>query len=279
MESSDAVFAGSVPENYEQYTVPMFFAPFAADIADRVAQLAPDSVLETAAGTGAVTRQLAGVLPEATRIVATDLNEGMLAQAQLVEITRPVEWLVADALQLPFDDDTFDVVVCQFGVMFFPDGVRGFSEARRVLAPGGTFIFNAWDSIEHNDFAMAVSAACEAMLPDDPPRFLERTPFGYSDEAQIRADLAAAGFVDDITIVTETRRSIAPDAVTAALSFVEGTPLRGEIESRKSGSLAEATTAAAAEFVARFGEGAVEGSMQALVVTASRSGDAGGNVT
>ncbi len=270
MESSDAVFAGSVPEIYEQYKVPMSFAPFATDIAQRVAELGPSSVLETAAGTGAVTRQLAGVLPESTRIVATDLNEGMLARAKLVDITRPVEWLVADALELPFDDESFDVVVCQFGVMFFPDRVRGFAEARRVLVPGGTFIFSAWDSLEHNDFANAVSAACASMFPDDPPRFLERTPHGYFDTAQIRADLVAAGFVDDITIDTETRRSLAPDAPTAARSFVEGTPLRGEIESR-GGSLAATTAAVAAEFTARFGDGAIEGSMQANVVTATKA--------
>ncbi len=274
MDSSDAIFAGSVPKRYEQYMVPMLFAPFAADIADRVARRTPSSVLETAAGTGAVTRQLAGVLPAATRLVATDLNEGMLARARLVEMARPVEWLTADAQQLPFDDETFDVVVCQFGVMFFPDRVHAFAEARRVLAPGGAFIFSAWDNITHNDFAAAVTAAIAALIPDDSPRFLERTPHGYFDTEQIRADLVAAGFVDDVTIVTETRRSIALDASSAARSFVEGSPLRGEIEARKPGSLAEATAAVAAELAARFGgghdDGPIEGSMQAHVVTASK---------
>ena len=144
----------------------MLFAPFATDIAHRVAELGPSSVLETAAGTGAVTRQLAGVLPESTRIVATDLNEGHARprpprRASLDPSSGwwPTRW------QLPFDDESFDVVVCQFGVMFFPDRVAGFAEARRVLAPGGTFVFSTWDSLEHNDFATAV----DRRVRDDVP--------------------------------------------------------------------------------------------------------------
>lgn len=271
MDSSDAVFAGSVPERYEHDMVPMLFAPFAVDIADRVAAFAPSNVLETAAGTGAVTRQLARVLPAATRLVATDLNEGMLVRARIIPLARPVEWLVADAQSLPFEAESFDVVVCQFGAMFFPDRVGAFAEAHRVLVPGGRFVFSVWDSILRNDFAATVTAAIAALMSSSRPSFIERTPHGYFDTGKIRADLDSAGFGIDVSIVTEARRSVAPDAATAARSFVEGTPLGGEIEDRKPAARAEATAVAARAFAAQYGEGAIEGSMQAHIVTATKS--------
>jgi SAM-dependent methyltransferase len=270
MDASDADFSGSVPERYEKFMVPMLFAPFAVEITERVVALRPSRVLETAAGTGAVTRLLAQRLPSTTSIVATDLNDDMLRHAKLTTEDRPVQWRVADAQRLPFGDGNFDVVVCQFGVMFFPDRVGAFAEAHRVLAQGGSFVFTTWESVAHNDFAAAASEAIAAFLPDDPPEFIERTPHGYFDTELIRAELALAGFVDDVTISTESRRSTAADALTAARSFVEGTPLRNEIEARRPGSLAEATTATAAEFAARFGDGPVEGPMRAHVVVATK---------
>ena len=145
----------------------------------------PSRVLEIAAGTGVVTRQLATTLPPGVSIVATDLNQTMLDQAAAEGTARPVEWRQADALQLPFPDEFFDVVVCQFGVMFFPDKARAFAEARRVLRSGGQFIFNVWDRIDHNDFADTVTRALGTLFPDDPPRFLARVPHGYHDPSVI----------------------------------------------------------------------------------------------
>lgn len=270
MDPSDAVFSGAVPERYERFMVPMLFAPFAADLARRVVGLAPASVLEIAAGTGAVTRKLAHQLAPSTRFVATDINEGMLAQARLMDLGRPIEWLEADAQRLPFDDGSFDVVVCQFGVMFFPDRAAAYAEARRVLTAGGTFVFSTWDSVAHNEFAAVAGEAIAAFLPDDPPAFIERTPHGYFEHEQIRADLALAGFADEVTIDIESHVSRAPDAETAARSYVEGTPLRGEIEQRRPGSIAEATAVAADAFRRRFGAGVVEAEMRAILVTARR---------
>ena len=144
---SDKVFAGSIPKLYDEYLVPLIFEPYANDLAARLATRPVARILEIAAGTGVVTRRLASVLPESVSIVATDLNRPMLDVAAAIGTTRPVEWREADALQLPFADGTFDVVVCQFGVMFFPDKPKAFSEARRVLGSGGVLLFNAWDRI------------------------------------------------------------------------------------------------------------------------------------
>src|SRR5690349_2607472 len=122
----DTVFAGSIPELYETQLVPLIFEPYAADLARRVAALHPSRVLETAAGTGVVTRAMARLLPAHAELIATDLNQPMLDRAAAVGTERAVRWLQADAMRLPFDDASFDVVVCQFGVMFFPDKAHAF---------------------------------------------------------------------------------------------------------------------------------------------------------
>src|SRR5262249_8372511 len=142
---TDKVFAGSIPEFYDTYMVPVFFEPYAADLAARLAGRPLARVLETAAGTGVVTRALATTLPESVSIVATDLNQPMLDYASARGTTRAVEWRQADAMDLPFPNGTFDAVVCQFGVMFLPDKARAYAEARRVLRPGGVFLFNVSD--------------------------------------------------------------------------------------------------------------------------------------
>src|SRR6185312_17238409 len=151
------VFAGSIPQLYDEYLVPLIFEPYAEDLAARLAARNPGAVLEIAAGTGVVTRAMAKRLPASTSIVATDLNAPMIERAQAIGTARPVEWRTADASSLPFGDGTFDAVVCQFGVMFFPDRARAFAETRRVLKPGGAFLFNVWDRIVDNEFADVVT--------------------------------------------------------------------------------------------------------------------------
>ena len=185
--SLDSGFAGSIPQLYDTYLVPLIFEPYAADLAQRLRARSVTRVLEIAAGTGVVTRALASALPASVSIVATDLNQAMLDRAAAVGTARPVEWRQADAMQLPFADGAFDAVVCQFGVMFFPDKAKAFAEARRVLKPGGVFIFNVWDRIEDNEFADVVTTALAPVFPADPPRFLARTPHGYHDTGGDRA--------------------------------------------------------------------------------------------
>jgi len=265
MRGNDTVFAGSIPALYEQYLVPMIFAQYATDLVRRVAAAKPRRVLEIAAGTGVVTRAMADALPD-TEIVATDLNPAMLEQARATGTSRRVEWRQADAMALPFGDGTFDAVVCQFGVMFFPDRPHAFAEARRVLKPGGIFLFNVWDRVEDNDFADAVGHALAGVFPDDPPRFMARTPHGYHDVDAIARDLSAGGFANAPRIETVARRSKAASARLVALAYCQGTPWRNEIEARDASKLEAATDAAEAGIAERFGAGPVEGRIQAIVV-------------
>jgi SAM-dependent methyltransferase len=266
---SDKVFAGSVPQIYEKYLVPLIFEPYAADLADRLASRSLDRVLEIAAGTGVVTRRMASVLPERVSIVATDLNQPMLDVAREIGTSRPVEWRKADALQLPFEDGMFDAVVCQFGAMFFPDKAKAFSEARRVLRPGGVFMFNVWDRIEENEFADIVTAAVGTLFPADPPRFLARTPYGYYDRPTIEREVASGGFTKP-RIDTVPARSRAASPRDPSVAFCQGTPLRNEIEARDPAGLGKATDVAAEAIAQRFGRGAVDGKIQAHVITIDR---------
>jgi SAM-dependent methyltransferase len=263
----DGVFAGSIPELYDTYLVPLIFEPYATDLANRLATTHPSRLLEIAAGTGVLTRALASTLPETTAIVATDLNQSMLDRASVVGTKRGVEWRQADAMQLPFPDAQFDVVVCQFGAMFFPERSRAFAEARRVLRPGGVFIFNVWDRIEENEFADTIMAALASLFPKDPPRFMARTPHGYSDPCQIARDLANGGFTASPRIETIAARSRAKSAREPAIAYCQGTPWRNEIETRAAARLGEATDVAAEAIAKRFGSGAVDGKIQAHVVT------------
>ncbi|MBR0711651.1 MULTISPECIES: class I SAM-dependent methyltransferase [Bradyrhizobium] len=268
MSNTDKVFAGSIPKIYDEYLVPLIFAHYAADIAKRVAALSPSTILETAAGTGAVTRAVTAALPPGIRYVATDLNEPMLAVAAQRQGEDPrMTWRQADATALPFDDATFDLVCCQFGAMFFPDRVKGYSETKRVLRPNGTFVFNVWDRIEENVFADDATRVLGKVFPDDPPRFMARTPHGYHDKAVIKAELEQAGF-RDISIETLAAMSRAPTPEYVAFAYCQGTPLRNEIDARDASKLQAATDALAEEIRACHGPGPVEAKIQALVITA-----------
>ena len=268
MATRDSTFAGSIPALYDRHLGPVIFEPYAADMARRLPRLANGAVLEIAAGTGIVTQKLATSLPPSVRIVATDLNQPMLDHAASKPGMARVTFRQADALALPFGDDEFDAVTCQFGVMFFPDRTAGYREARRVLKPGGRFVFSVWDSLATNPLAAVVTDAMAARYPQDPPRFLARTPHAYHDVTAIRAELAAAGFT---TVAVETVALIARAAShrDPAIGFCQGSPLRSEIEARDPGGLQAATDAAADALAARFGTGAINAPMQAHVVSAS----------
>jgi SAM-dependent methyltransferase len=260
----DKVFAGSIPKIYQSLMVPLIFEPYAADMADRVAAISPSRVLEIACGTGVVTRALDEALDDDAKIVATDLNAAMIEEARTHATRRAIDWRTADAMSLPFPDASFDCVVCQFGAMFFPDRPHAYAEARRVLAPGGTFLFNVWDRIEENDFAHVIAGALASLFPADPPRFMARTPHGYHDVAALRRDVAAGGFAK-ADVETLAARSVAASPMDPAIAYCQGTPWRSEIEAR--GSLEEATQASARAIEARFGAGRVDGKIQAHVVT------------
>ena len=268
---SDRGFVGSVPELYDRYMVPLIFEPYAEDLVARLGALAPPgewSLLEVAAGSGVVTRAMAAGLPASVAITATDLNQPMLDHAQSIGTDRPVAWQQADVMALPFDDSAFDAVVCQFGAMFFPDRVAAYAEVARVLRPGGVFLFNTWDSIEHNEFPATVEEAVGTMFPDDPPLFMSRTPHGYYDEAVIRADVAAAGFASPVRFDVVEARSRAATADIPARAFCHGTPLSNEIAVRDPSRLGEAVTRSTAALERRFGTTDLDGKIRGFVMTA-----------
>jgi SAM-dependent methyltransferase len=263
-------FTGSIPQLYDTYLVPMIFEPYARDVAERVRSAGAKRVLEIAAGTGAVTRAMASALPAGTTIVASDLNQAMLDHAARLPIARAVEWRQADAMKLPFADASFDAVVCQFGAMFFPDRAIAYAEARRVLAPGGTFLFSVWDRIATNEFADCVQRGVEAVFGADAPRFLPDVPHGYFDHARIAGDLARAGFARAPSIAVVAKRSRAPSPRHPAIGYCEGSPLRNQIEARDAARLTEVVDAAAAAVAKRFGDGASEAGIKAHVVQIAR---------
>jgi SAM-dependent methyltransferase len=259
-------WVGSMPEAYEKWLVPTVFGPFAADLAARVTARAPARVLELAAGTGALTRELVGAIPDA-EITATDLNDAMVAFGRAR--APGAAWQRADAMQLPFDDARFDAVACQFGVMFVPDKPASYAEVRRVLAPGGTFLFNAWSTLATHEFEVALMAALERIFPADPPTFLARTPHGYADPDRIVADLRAAG-LRCAEMHAVTLRGRAESVAGLATGYCTGTPVRAEIVDR--GDLTTTTAAVVRELEAQWGSGPITTGMTAHVVEATPAG-------
>ena len=244
----------------------MIFRAAAARLATAVAEGSPRDILETAAGTGVLTRALVQSCPDAT-ITATDLNQPMLdAAAARIPDDAGVSWRQADALDLPFEDQTFDSVVCQFGVMFFPDRVSGYRETHRVLRPGGSFIFNTWDTIENNEVPHVIESALIDAAPESPLQFLSRTPYSYFSPSQIRADLEGAGMPDVTITAVDGLGPTTPSE--AAIAFCQGTPLRASIESHATLSLAEATRIAERALLRHFGPGPINAPIRSFEVIA-----------
>ena len=264
MTATDSVFAGSVPARYDRYLGPLLFEPYAAIAAQRTKALGPRRILEVAAGTGILTAALQRSLPDG-EIVATDLNPAMLDVAATKVPSGSVRFQPADALSLPFADSEFDLVICQFGVMFYPDKVAGNAEARRVLRDGGTYLAIIWDRLDRNPVSHAMAEMLAEEFPEDPPRFLERAPFSYADPARIENDLRSAGF-DRITVEALAATSRV-DARSAAYGMCCGSPMTAEIEERGADALDRAVEAC--EHALRSFDG-LETPMSALFATATK---------
>lgn len=268
MADSDTAFAGSIPALYDRYLGPLLFEPYAEEVARRARAFMPHRVLETAAGTGIVTEALHRALPD-TEILATDLNPAMLEVAARRVGSDKVGFKPADAQDLPFADGIFDLAVCQFGVMFFPDRVKGNAEARRVLRERGRYIAVIWDRLDRNPASQVVHDAVAALYPGDPPQFLARTPFGYADTAAVERDMRAAGF-EDVRIETVALASRRTSAKDAAIGLVTGCPLGSEVAERDPGGTDRAVDAAARALEALEGPDGLDSRLSAHVVTATR---------
>ncbi len=266
MADANAAFVGSIPENYDRYLGPVFFTPYAEDLVKRLAVPEAGVVLETACGTGLLTRMLKDGLPADVKLVATDLNQAMMDFAQhKFANDEALEWQLADAMDLPFADQTFDAVVCQFGLMFVPDKEAAVREARRVLKPGGVFLFNVWDAIEKNEMAHIANAIICSFFENDPPIFYQ-IPFGYHDTEVIQTLLKKVGFEDiQMDVVAKVGESFS--AQEAAQGLVEGNPVAIAIKERGQDKekIIEAVSAALIE---RLGDKPMRTKLQAIIFQA-----------
>jgi ubiquinone/menaquinone biosynthesis C-methylase UbiE len=267
--SGDAAFVGTIPQHYDQGLGPMIFVDYAADIARRAAAGKPARVLETAAGTGIVTRRLRDHLPAGAHLTATDLNAPMLEIARAK--FRPgeqVEFQPADATALPFADGSFDAIVCQFGVMFFPDKDKSYREAYRLLAPGGVYLFNVWDSHRYNPFGRIAHETAGRFFPVDPPQFY-RVPFSYHQLDPIKESLIAAGFTDIGIEVVKLEKEI-PDAAVFARGIVYGNPLIDQIRTRGGVEPERVFDALVQDLQREFGNDPGRMPLQAMVFSAKK---------
>jgi ubiquinone/menaquinone biosynthesis C-methylase UbiE len=271
MADSHSAFIGDIPRNYEKYLGPLIFSEYAEDLAKRVLVPSGGALLETAAGTGMATRQLRDEIDQDVRIVVTDLNEDMLeVNRAKFEGHENIEFKTANALELPFEDSSFDAVVCQFSVMFFPDKLAALKEAARILKPGGMFLFNIWDSFEHNHLIRTVNATVTKCLPADPPDFWG-VPYGYYEIDVIKNLLFEAGF-GDIEISVLPRTSTADEARHVAVGYILGTPVRLQIEQSAPESISEIVNAVEKAIGEEFGYTSVSAKMQAIVFQAHYPG-------
>ena len=270
MAENNAAFVGSVPENYDRHLGAMLFHGFADDLVSRLTVTNGMRVLETACGTGIVTERLARRLDGHGTLVATDLNAPMLAYARAKRFAAtPIEWRQADATALPFDDASFDAVVCQFGLMFFPDKARAVREASRVLRRGGQYLVSVWDSWAHNAVQKIVHDTVAEFFPADPPQFYT-VPFNLADPSPTREWLSAAGF-DDVEPISVRAHGRSPTASEAAAGLIDGNPIAAAIVQRRADALPEVREAVARALGAWYGERELRFDLRAIVFAARKA--------
>lgn len=253
MNAEAARFVGSIPQHYDSGLGPVIFADYALDMARRAAGHSPTRVLETAAGTGIVTRSLRDALPASVRLTATDLNSPMLDVARTkFRPDEQVHFQPADAMELPFQDGSFDMVVSQFGLMFFPDKGKAHGEVHRVLTPRGRYLFSVWDSHRYNPFGELVHELVGRLFPTDPPQFY-KVPFSCHQIDPIKEQVIAAGFTD-ISVSVVTLDKEVPDLAGFARGIVYGNPLIEQIRARGGVAPEQVLDTVLKELRRKFGE-------------------------
>ncbi|CAN5368660.1 methyltransferase domain-containing protein [soil metagenome] len=258
-------FSGKIPVNYDTYLGPMFFEPYALDLANRISKLKAGKILELASGTGRLTKLLPAVIDKATEIIASDINPSMVAFGKEISKNENIKWMEIDAVSLPFEDETFDLVVVQFGVMFYSDKVKAFKEAHRVLKPGGTFLFNCWDEINNNPMPIIANEVLRHFFPENTPAFYS-VPFSYFNDMEIKSDLQKAGFEKtEIELLFLTGFSKSPQQ--AAKGLIEGTPTITAIEDRDPTVLPELIAYLEDKIIQNFGSATIEIPLRARVVS------------
>lgn len=267
--SNDAVlnFNGSVPEVYETVLGNFIFEPFAVDIVNRISNKNAFNVLELAAGTGRVTKHLIHAFSPNAKIVASDISLPMMEKAKLVVSSQNLTWQQVDIADIPFSEGSFDVIVCQFGVMFLQDKLRAFSEIRRVLKLGGQLLFSTWACIEENPIWKISNQVATKFFGPAPAAIQKSGPFSICNAVDAEAQLHDAGFIHTKVEKQRITSSIS-SASLAAKGFIHGLPLKDIIIKQNPEILSQIQEEMENSFADHFGNNPLTASFTAFVFEA-----------
>jgi ubiquinone/menaquinone biosynthesis C-methylase UbiE len=260
---SSTNFSGDTATYYDQFLGPLFFEPYAIEVAKRIDPAPVSIALEIAAGTGRVTRHIRERISASAKLIASDISEEMLGEAKKKLSHLDIEWQHIDAQQLPFSDNSIDLVVCCFGYMFVPDKPKAFAEVYRVLRPGGLFLFTTWDSLEHNAASYTSRTIAKQYLEEPLPESYNLAT-SMSDEAVIRPFLQDAGF-SKITIEKVKHFSVSPTAKEAAYGLVQAGLIYEEIKKRNPEWIDEIKIKVEKELTEKYGAAPMVAPMSAVI--------------
>ena len=257
-----ADFSGDIATHYDHFLGPLFFEPYAIEVAKRIDPTSVSIVLEIAAGTGRVTRHIRERIPTGAKLIASDISEDMLAEAKKQLSHLNIDWQNIDAQQLPFSENSIDLVVCCFGYMFVPNKQKAFAEVYRVLRPGGMFLFTTWDKLENNAASYTSRIIAKEYLEEPLPESYDLAT-SMSDEAALRLLLRDAGFTK-ISIEKVQQFSVSPTAKEATYGLVEGGLIYKEIKKLNPAWIDEIKIRIERELAKKFGAAPMIAPMSAL---------------